>query len=89
MSIATKVKATGEFFHATGIIAGGGIEHIAARPLEKDCHYVGTHYPGSVVNGNRVHFTSFDQSVKFDGKDLEEMQGDVKLIPPKRPGEDD
>jgi hypothetical protein len=89
MTIATKVKATGEFFHATGIIAGGGIEHIAAPPLEQGGHYVGTHYPGSVVNSNRVHYTHFNNSVEYDGKDLEEMEGDVKLIPPKRSGEDD
>jgi hypothetical protein len=84
MTIAAKVVKTGEFFQATAIIEDDGIQRDTHQPLEPTKQYRGSLFPGTHVGASKTIKFSEVTHATFLGSDLEEVPGDIRLIPVRR-----
>jgi hypothetical protein len=82
MSFTAKVKATNELFQATTDFGTDGKSHRDAHlPLQSEHIYGGHHFLGSVVGTSHyVEFSEAETAV-FPGSKLEEVYGDIRLVP--------
>jgi hypothetical protein len=85
MSIAARVVATGEFFHATGVIDEHGIQHDAYGRLEPKKRYLGSLFPGTQV-ADTIKFSEVT-FLEFSGSELEEVDvtGTIRMLPVRLP----
>ena len=85
MSIATKVIATGEFFHATGVIGEDEVQRDAHGRLEPKKRYLGSLFPGTQV-AETIKFSEVTFR-EFSGSELEQVDvtGTIGMLPVRLP----
>jgi hypothetical protein len=82
MSLTAKVIATDELFLAATVAdADKGNQHDAQPPIDPEKMYMGNLLVGS-LSGNSIYVEYTEPATKwFKGSELEEVPGDVRLIP--------
>lgn len=82
MSFTAKLIATNEFFDATTDLGSEKDRNLDAHsPLDPNTFYLGHHFPGSTSSSSQYVYFSQVASKIFRGDELEEVFGDIRLIP--------